>query len=92
MEVNGIIINPQNGNAGVNTIDFSITSVNEGIDKEILIDGVCGDKSDTLIIRHEGLRQQFRFNDGRVLRMANGGRFGVLKSNTNPSLLYEEIE
>lgn len=80
MEINGFIIDPQNGNAGIHEVGVSITSVNEGIDKEILIDGVCGDKSDTLTIRHEGLRQQFRFNDGRVLRMSNGGRFAVLKT------------
>lgn len=81
MEVKGIIINPQNGEAGTHAIDFSIAAVNEGIDKEILIDGVCGDKSSTLRIVHEGLRQQFRFNDGSVLRMSNGGRFGVLKDS-----------
>ena len=79
MEVNGIIINPQNGEAGTHPIDFSITSVNEGIDKEVIVEGVCGDKGAPLRIIHEGLRQQFKFKDGSVLRMSNGGRFGVLK-------------
>lgn len=78
MEVNGIIINPQNGEAGVHPIDFSIATVNEGIDKEILIDGVCGDKSATLRIVHEGLRQVFRAADG-VFRLKGGGTFNVLK-------------
>lgn len=79
MEVNGIIITPQNGEAGVHPIDFSIATVNEGIDKEVLIDGVCGDKAATLVIRHEGLRQPFGLAGGGVFRVRGGGRFGVLK-------------
>lgn len=79
MEVNGIIINPQNGEAGTHPIDFSIATVNEGIDKEVLIDGVCGDKAATLVIRHEGLRQPFGLADGGVFKVRGGGRFGVLK-------------
>lgn len=79
MEVNGIIINPQNGEAGVHPIDFSIATVNEGIDKEVLIDGVCGDKAATLVIRHEGLRQPFGLAGGGVFRVRGGGRLGVLK-------------
>lgn len=79
MEVNGIIINPQNGKAGTHAIDFSIATVNEGIDKEVLIDGVCGDKAATLVIRHEGLRQPFGLAGGGVFRVRGGGRFGVLK-------------
>lgn len=79
MEVNGIIINPQNGEAGVHPIDFSIATVNEGIDKEVLIDGVCGDKVATLVVRHEGLRQPFGLAGGGVFRVRGGGRLGVLK-------------
>lgn len=79
MEVNGIIINPQNGEAGTHAIDFSIAAVNEGIDKEILIDGVCGDKAATLVVRHEGLRQPFGLAGGGVFRVKGGGRLGVLK-------------
>lgn len=79
MEINGFIINPQNGNAGVHDIDFSITSVNESLDKEIVIEGICGDKVAPLHIIHEGLRQPFRLSGGGVFRLANGGRFGVLK-------------
>lgn len=78
MEINGIIINPQNGEAGTHAIDFSIAAVNEGIDKEILIDAVCGDKSAPLRIVHEGLRQVFRAADG-VFRLNDGGTFNVLK-------------
>lgn len=79
MDVNGFIINPQSGSAGVHDIDFSVATVNEGIDKEVIVEGVCGDKSAPLLLVHEGLRQQFKFNDGRILRMSNGGRFAVLK-------------
>ena len=80
MEVNGIIINPQSGSAGTHDISVSIASVNEGIDKEVRIDGVCGDASARLTITHEGMRQPFALKGGGVFRVAGGGRFGVLKS------------
>ena len=79
MEVNGIIINPQSGSAGTHDISVSIASVNEGIDKEVRIDGVCGDASARLTITHEGMRQPISLKGGGVFRVANGGRFGVLK-------------
>lgn len=79
MDVNGFIINPQSGSAGVHDIDFSVTAVNEGIDKEVIVEGVCGDKSAPLLLVHEGKRQPFGLNGGGVFRIANGGRFGVLK-------------
>lgn len=80
MRIDDLTIDKQSGNAGIHPIGFCVTSVNEGIDKETIIEGICGDKVAPLRIIHEGLRQQFRFNDGRVLRMANGGRFAVLKA------------
>ena len=79
MDVNGFIINPQSGSAGVHDIDFSVAAVNEGIDKEVTVEGVCGDKSAPLLLVHEGLRQPIALNGGGVFRIANGGRFGVLK-------------
>ena len=79
MDVNGFIINPQSGSAGVYDIDFSVAAVNEGIDKEVIVEGVCGDKSAPLHLVHEGLRQPFGLNGGGVFRIKNGGRFGVLK-------------
>ena len=79
MDVNGFIINPQSGSAGVHDIDFSVAAVNEGIDKDIIVEGVCGDKSALLHLVHEGLRQPFGLSSGGVFRIANGGRFGVLK-------------
>lgn len=91
MEVNGIIINPQSGSAGTHDISVSIAAVNEGIDKEVRIDGVCGDASARLTITHEGMRQPFGLSNGGVFRVANGGRFGVLK--TQIELPYaEELE
>lgn len=79
MNINGFEINPQSGNAGDNKISIGITSINEGIDKSVNIKGVCGDKSAPLHLIHEGLRQPFGLNGGGVFRLANGGRFGVLK-------------
>lgn len=79
MDINGFIINPQSGSAGVHDIDFSVAAVNEGIDKEVIVEGVCGDKSAPLLLVHEGLRQPFGLSGGGVFRIKNGGRFGVLK-------------
>ena len=79
MDVNGFIINPQSGSAGVHDIDFSVAAVNEGIDKDIIVEGVCGDKSAPLHLIHEGLRQPFGLSGGGVFRIKNGGRYGVLK-------------
>ena len=79
MEVNGFIINPQSGSAGVHDIDFSVAAVNEGIDKEVIVEGVCGDKSAPLHLVHEGKRQPFGLSGGGVFRIKGGGRFGVLK-------------
>lgn len=80
MEVNGIIVNPQSGEAGTDIpISISVAAINEGIDKVVEIDAVCGDKIDTLTIIHEGLREPFGLKSGGVFRLKNGGRFGVLK-------------
>lgn len=97
MEVNGIIVNPQSGSAGTHVISVSIASVNEGIDKEVRIDGVCGDKESTLTVVHEGMRHPFGLNGGGVFRLAGGGRFGVLKEdvvngNYNSKYTGAEIE
>lgn len=79
MEVNGFIIEPQNGEAGANKISISVPAVNEGIDKVVEVDAVCGDQSDRLTLVHEGLRQRFITADGKVFCVADGGRYGVLK-------------
>ena len=79
MEVNGVIITPQNGNAGTHNISVSVTNANEGIDKSVEINAICGDKIDTLTVIREGKRQLYRTKNGDVLYVANGGRYGVLK-------------
>lgn len=79
MEVNGFIIEPQNGEAGANEISISVPAVNEGIDKVVEVDAVCGDHSDRLTLVHEGLRQRFITADGKVFCVLGGGRFAVLK-------------
>ena len=79
MEVNGFIINPQSGEAGTHDVSFSVPAVNEGIDKVVEVDAVCGDKSGRLTLVHEGLRERFITADGLVFCCADGGRFAVLK-------------
>ena len=79
MIINGFDINPQNGEAGTYDIGICPTSVNEGLDKEIQVDAVCGDKNATLTLKHEGMRQPINLSGGGVFRIKGGGRFGVLK-------------
>lgn len=93
MEVNGFIIEPQSGEAGANEISISVPSINEGIDKIVEVDAVCGDQNDRLTLVHEGLRQRFITSDGQVLCLADGGRFAVLKSKKSiPYLEFEALE
>ena len=79
MIINGFDINPQNGEAGTYEIGISPTAINEGIDKKIQVDAICGDKADTLTLVHEGMRQPYGLKGGGVFRVKGGGRFGVLK-------------
>ena len=93
MDFNGFKIEPQSGSAGVDMpIDISITSVNEGIDKTIEVDAVCGDKQSPLTLVHEGLRERFITSDGLVFCVAEGGRFAVLKQGSTPDVPDEPIE
>lgn len=79
MEVNGIIINPQSGEADTDIpISISVAAINEGIDKVVEIDAICGDKSDRLTIVHEGLREVFTGYDERFIT-ADGGTFNSIK-------------
>lgn len=81
MEVNGIIINPQSGEAGTDIpISISVAAVNEGIDKVVELDAICGNKSDSLTIVHEGLREPFVVTDGDFV-LADGGTYNVLKNS-----------
>ena len=79
METNGIIINPQSGDAGVHNIDFSVAAVNESIDKEIVFDAVCGNKVAPVRIIHEGMREPFAVTEGDFI-LSDGGTFNVLKA------------
>lgn len=78
MIVDGIDINPQNGEAGTHTIEFKPVSINDDLDKTIIIDGICGDKTAPLTIIHYGQREVFSCADGDF-ELADGGTFNVLK-------------
>lgn len=69
----------------------------EGIDREQVV--VFRDSGKTVVVertvRQEGIRQPIGLNGGGIFRLANGGRFGVLKGNVEPPaplLPYEDIE
>jgi hypothetical protein len=53
----------------------------EGIDREQNVVFKSSDNSISIErnVRQEGLRQPFGLSGGGVFRLANGGRFGVLK-------------
>ena len=55
------------------------TDVNEGIDRVMDVTFKAGDVVEQRIVTQEGLRQPFGLSGGGVFRLANGGRFGVLK-------------
>lgn len=80
MIVDGINIEPQHGSAGTHPVSINITAVNEGLDKSITIDGVCGDKTAPLTIIHEGMREIFSCTNGDF--MCVNGTFNVLKGAT----------
>ena len=81
MEVNGFNIDPQSGNAGVDIpINISISAVNEGLDKTIEFNAVCGDKISSLSITHEGMREEYITEDGYVYKTADNQIYGVLKA------------
>lgn len=51
----------------------------EGIDREMTVTFKGGGIAEERIVRQEGTRQPFRLAGGGIFRLANGGRFGVLK-------------
>lgn len=79
MIINGFDINPQHGEAGTYEIGISPTSINEGLDREIQVDAVCGDKNATLTLKHEGMREAYITADGDVWMTADDEIYGVLK-------------
>lgn len=78
MIVNGFDINPQNGSKGTHDISITPTIINEGVDREVIVEAICGDATDILTIIHEGRREVFRCADGDFV-LADGGTFNVLK-------------
>lgn len=88
MEIHGFNITPQNGSAGTDIpISISVTSDNEGLDVVVDVIATCGDKADTLTLTHKGKRQPIGLASGGIFRVANGGRFGVLKG-VEKALVY----
>lgn len=55
------------------------SDTNEGIDREMSVRFVGGGESIERMVTQEGLRQPIALNGDGVFRVANGGRFGVLK-------------
>lgn len=93
MEIHGFNITPQNGDAGTDIpISISVTSDNEGLDIVVDVVATCGDKTDTLTLTHEGKRQPIGLASGGIFRVANGGRFGVLRGNVDNTPPYLTIE
>lgn len=56
----------------------------EGIDREMKVTFKGGGVEKEKVVRQEGIRQRFITSDGKVFCVANGGRFGVLKSSAEP--------
>ena len=52
---------------------------NSGIDRVMDVAFKAGDVVVERVVTQEGLRQPFGLSGGGVFRLANGGRFGVLK-------------
>lgn len=60
----------------------------EGIDREMEVDFVGGGITQTRKVRQEGIRQPIGLVGGGIFRVANGGRFGVLREEKP----YTELE
>lgn len=80
MQINTFNIEPQSGSAGTDIpISISITAINEELDTSIELDAVCGDKTSSLVLKHEGMREEYITEDGEVYETADGEIYGVLK-------------
>lgn len=78
MNFNGFEITPQSGKAGAIDISISPIAVNEGLDKVVEIDAICGDKSSRLTLTHYGMREVFTGYD-EIFITADGGTFNSIK-------------
>lgn len=63
------------------------SDTNEGIDREMTVTFEGGGISVERVVKQDGLRQRFVTADGKILCVANGGRFGVLKG-VEKALVY----
>ena len=80
MEINGFNIEPQNGSAGTDIpISTGISAINEGLDRSIEVNAICGNKSSALRITHEGMREKYITTDGEVYMTADNEIYGCLK-------------
>ena len=61
----------------------------EGIDREMKVTFKGGGVEEERVVRQEGIRQRFVTSDGKVFRVSNGGRFGVLKGGAEPPVPTE---
>ncbi len=80
MIIDWLKVEPQHGPAGVTGVHVSVLSVNEGLDREQIIQATCGRESVPLRIKQAGKREVFRAADGEFV-LADGGTFNVLKKN-----------
>lgn len=64
----------------------------EGIDREMYVTFKGAGIAEQRVVRQEGIRQPIGLVGGGIFRLANGGRFGVLKSNTRPYTQLTYIE
>lgn len=80
-DAKGYEVYPRQGKAGTYEISVRPTYINEGVDTEENIEVICGDKTATIAVTHEGKRQPYGVVGGGVYRVKDGGRYLVLKSN-----------
>ena len=61
---------------------YITSDVNEGFDREQLLKVKTTDNSVSVdvLITQQGRRQPIRLKDGKIFRLSNGGKFGVLKN------------
>lgn len=78
MELDWLKVEPQNGNAGIIGIKFSVLSENEGIDREKTVRSVCGGVQSTTKVVQFGKREIFKASDGDFI-LSDGSTFNVLK-------------
>ena len=68
------------------------SDINEGIDREMSVRFNGGGESIERKVTQEGMRQPIALKGGGVFRIANGGRFGVLKGVVEPDEPVKEYE